>query len=165
MIPGVANVSAYERLQIESLLQPVPPPPIDPGTGLAMFSMADGLWRRVYEVAVAPALRAAGLNREEIELAFNERSSLATLARTIQMAEVVVADLSDLNPSLMYAVGLAHALGRCPILLATSTATELPFNLQALRHLRYSPHHAGLMLLREELTRTLRVFRAAASNS
>ena len=58
-MPGV---SPYEREQIESLLKRTsPPPPIEPGTGLAIFDAGDLTGRFVYDAAIAPAMRAAGL--------------------------------------------------------------------------------------------------------
>jgi hypothetical protein len=39
---------------------------------------------------------------------------------------------------------------------------QLPFNLAGLRHVEYVRGHAGLMALRSDLTRAVRVFLAAA---
>ena len=41
---------------------------------------------------------------------------------------MIVADLGILSADLLYILGLAHGLGRCPLLL-TQNANELPFNL------------------------------------
>jgi hypothetical protein len=161
----VATVSAYERLQIESLLQSAPPPAIEPGSGLAIFGDSSPYGRHVYDTAVAPAMRMAGLNRTDIVLAFDQDSTLAAVCRYVQMAEAIVADVTDQNPSVMYVLGLCHALGRCPILITGGGDETLPFNLRALRHLRFAAHKGGLLHLREELARALRVFLAAASNA
>jgi hypothetical protein len=77
--------------------------------------------------------------------------------RWIQEAEVIVADLGILSADLLYILGLAHGLGRCPLLL-TQNANELPFNLGALRWLEYRPDLSDLKELREHLTRAIRVF-------
>jgi hypothetical protein len=78
------------------------------------------------------------------------------------MAEVIVAELSTAtNGDLMYALGLAHGLGRCPLMLV-QRGGELPFNLAGLRHVQYTRSQAGLLVLRSDLTRAVRVFLAAA---
>jgi hypothetical protein len=161
----VAKVSAYERLQIESLLQSTAPP-IEPGSGLAVFSNASHVGRKVYEAAIAPAMRAAGLNQVDVSLpAFDHESSLAIVCRYVQVAEAIVVDVTELNPSVMYVLGLAHALGRCPILITAGGDETLPFNFRALRHVWYQNTSIGLVQLRTDLTRALRVFVAAASSS
>jgi len=155
-MPGV---SKYEREQIDALLQATPMP-IQVGAGLALFDAADALGRYVYDAAVAPALDSAGLNRAGVEYAFSDRSDLAAVARAIQSAEVIVADVSTLNPSILYCLGLAHALGRYPILLTRIGHDSLPFNLGAVRVIRYRGSQLELRRLRERLGRMLRVWLA-----
>jgi len=159
----VPGVSLFERQQIQSLLQCAAPPPIDPGSGLAIFDMF-GDARRAYEVAVAPAMRAAGLNQTEVFAAFDQTSPLRSVTHCVMSAEVVVADLSTINPSVYYVLGLAHAMGRCPIMIAASESSLL-FDLANLRCIRYSNTRSSLLRLREELTRALRVFRASSGSA
>jgi len=64
----VAKVSAYERLQIESLLQSTAPP-IEPGSGLAVFSNASHVGRKVYDAAIAPAMLPWLADRPQAKLA------------------------------------------------------------------------------------------------
>jgi cytochrome P450 len=51
-------------------------------------------------------------------------------------ARTVLADLTGLNPNVMYEVGLAHALG-IPSFLISNSLDDLPFDLRALRVLEY----------------------------
>jgi hypothetical protein len=92
---------------------------------------------------------------------FSDLSSLAEVCQFVQTAEVIVADVSDLNPSVMYVLGLCHGLGRCPIALTRRT-DQLPFNLRVLRGVEYANTKDGLFELRERLERVLRVFLLAA---
>jgi hypothetical protein len=91
---------------------------------------------------------------------FDSSSNLTDVARWILRSEIILADLTYLNTDLMYVLGLAHGLGRCPLLL-TQRPLELPFNLGALRWLEYAPHREGLIELRIHLIRAIRVFLAA----
>jgi hypothetical protein len=156
-----AMASAYEREQIDSLLRATQTPPIEVGTGLAIFDSGAG--RKAYDVAIAPAMRAAGLNDCGVSLAFNDFSTLATVAHAVQSAQAIVVDLSSSRPEIFYVLGLAHALHRCPILITASNDESLPFNLRERRCIRYYQTMSHLLKLREELARALRVFLAATS--
>jgi hypothetical protein len=77
---------------------------------------------------------------------------------------VIIADTSQLNAAVLYVLGLCHGLRRCPLMIARSPV-ELPFDLGALRCLRYHPHRDGLLELRENLSRALRIFLTSSRRS
>ena len=155
----MGTISQYERLQIGSLLSSGGAQ-IEPGAGLFLMP-EDPAFRRVLEVAVAPAMRKNELNLGVIEIVFDSGSSLREVCQRVLSAEVIVADVSTVNADLMYALGLCHGLGRCPILLVAEPA-NLPFNLAALRCVEYVKSDEGLRALRQQLTRAIRVFLAAS---
>lgn len=117
--------------------------------------------QRVFDLAVLPAMKKNELNARDPVVVFNSSSNLAEAVRWLLEAEVIVADLGILSADLLYILGLAHGLGRCPLLL-TQNANELPFNLGALRWLEYRPDLSDLPELREHLTRAIRVFLLAS---
>jgi hypothetical protein len=155
------RVSHYERLQIDSLLHPREGAIVQ--AGVAVFLASEGAEaEHLYEVGVGPALRANGLNRVSVVRVFNSDSTLVEVSRWLLTAEVIIAELSTVtNGDLMYVLGLAHGMGRCPLLLVHRDA-ELPFNLAGLRHVQYTRSAGGLLVLRSDLTRAVRVFLAAA---
>jgi hypothetical protein len=122
---------------------------------------AGGDGQVVFDLGVLPAMRRNDLNRVDVHVVFTDLSPLAEVCQFVQTAEVIVADVWDLNPTVMYVLGLCHGLGRCPILLTRRTE-ELPFNLRALRNVEYVNTKSGLLELRERLERVLRVFLLAA---
>jgi hypothetical protein len=152
-------MSSYERLQIESLLHAASCGGVDPGVGLFLMPK-DIEFEVVHDVAVLPAMRKNGLNRVAPVWVFSSDAQLAEVSRWLRAAQVIVADLSTLNSDLMYVVGLAHGLGRCPILIYRQ-GTEVPFNLEALRCVEYTSGADGLMELRAKLTRAIRVLMTA----
>ena len=155
-------MSHYERMQIASMLHP---PGATVRVGTAVFLCPDGdALSQLYEQAVGPALRANHLNRVGVVRVFDSDSALVDVTRWLAEAELIVAELSSPNPDLMYVLGLAHGLGRCPLMLV-ERSNQLPFNLAGLRHVEYSRGHAGLLMLRSDLTRAVRVFLAAARAS
>ena len=156
------RVSHYERVQIGSLLHP-PGAAVRDGVAVFLCPAGEGS-TDLYERAVGPALRANHLNRVDVVRVFDSDSALVDVSRWLAEAELVVAELSIPNPHLMYVLGLAHGLGRCPLMLVERTS-HLPFNLAGLRHVEYTRTPAGLLMLRSDLSRAVRVFLAAARAS
>lgn len=152
------QVSQYERLQIESLL-PGREWGIEEGNGVFLMPEEERSGR-VLDAAVLPAMQKNGLNAKGAAIAFDSGASLCEVARVVQSAEVIVADVTGWNADLVYVLGVCHGLGRCPILIAAGVM-ELPFNLMALRSIEYSEDDKGLWELRKQLTRAIRVFLAA----
>jgi hypothetical protein len=151
--------SAYERQLIEAALE-FRESPLEPGTALLLIPEVYD-FHQVCNVAVWPALSACGFRPLRGALPFDSGSWLGDVARWLRGAEVIIADVTGRNPDVLYALGLAHGLGRCPLLIAQDP-DELPFHLQELRCIGYRSHPYGLWALREELSRALRVFLAAA---
>ena len=155
------RVSGYERMQIASLLGEEAG--VEEGVGLYLMPQ-DARFGEAYslfEGAVLPAMRKNALNVREVAVSFNSDSLLADVARALRSAQVIVAHAASSNADLMYVLGLAHGLGRCPILVG-ERPLDLPFHLGALRCVEYAPGQEGVWELREELTRAIRVFLAAS---
>jgi hypothetical protein len=148
----------YERHQIESLLQSRAAA-ISRGVGLFLAPVSD-LFYDIHVGAVLPAMQSSGLNKTEMIRVFGSESFLTEVCDWVLSAELFVADVTQCNADLMYVLGLCHGLRRCPILIATE-ATELPFNLDALRCVRFVPSKEGIFNLRENLERVIRIYLAA----
>lgn len=154
--------SSYERLQIESLLQREKIAAVR-GSGLVL--LPDSVeFMTVQRMAIAPAFKACELDSEIFVRVFDSDSNLADACRCLASAEVIVADVTQQPAHLMYILGLFHAMERCPILL-TQDAGGLPFNLASLRFVEYRRSNEGLLQLREDLARAIRVFLQASRNS
>jgi hypothetical protein len=54
----------------------------------------------------------------------------------ISTAKVLVAELTERNPNVLYELGLAHALKK-PVVLVSSTEKDVPFDLQHIRVIYY----------------------------
>jgi hypothetical protein len=164
----MAGVSDYERSLIDAVLgqrdprDPRDPQPrIEPGLALVLLPFNERR-ERLQQVAIDPALRRNHLNVRGLRVVFDDETPLPIVADWLDRAEVVIADVSELNAAVLYLLGLCHGLRRCPILLAAEPH-ELPFDLGALRCLRYrDDDRESLYELRENLARALRVFLAAS---
>src|SRR4051794_16675899 len=76
------------------------------------------LMQNVWDLAIKPAVEAAGLKPWD-----GQESSLGTnvihrdISRLVWNSTLIVADLTDRNPNVMYELGLAHAAKKPTILL------------------------------------------------
>src|SRR5438128_2457019 len=116
----MAGVSDYERSQIDAVLavrDGAAATRIEPGLAVVLLPFAD--WReRLEHVAIDPALRRNDLNVRGLRVVFDDETPLPIVADWLARAEVVIADVSQLNAAVLYLLGLCHGLRRCPILLA-----------------------------------------------
>lgn len=77
----------------------------------------------------------------------------------IGRAKVVICDLTGRNPNVFYETGIAHTLGRDVILIAQN-AVDVPFDVAAIRHIRYLPNGEGLTTLTNQVMARLTTLRA-----
>ena len=152
----------YERLQIETLLQPKPAP-IARGSGLFVMPATE-VCDTVYHFAVRSAFRKNEIDASQAVAVFDTDSLLADVWKYLSTIEVIVVELTTLQPELMYVLGMCHGMGRCPILIVQK-GEWVPFNLRALRCIEYEPTRDGLFALRENLIRAVRTFVTASRAS
>lgn len=109
------------------------------------------LFRPVYDEAITPAIKAAGLNCRRADDISQPGAILTQIWQTMLQARLVVADLSGGNGNVLYELGLAHVLGHEAILL-TQDINNVPFDLRHQRTIVYSLQGDGLATLRTSLT-------------
>ncbi|PFI53534.1 hypothetical protein COI68_30315 [Priestia megaterium] len=84
----------------------------------------------------------------------NQQNILKDIVLAINDSDLIVADLTDLNPNVFYELGLAHAL-RKDVILLTQQLGELPFDLRSYRVISYSNHFKKIQELETNLKRML----------
>jgi O-acetyl-ADP-ribose deacetylase (regulator of RNase III) len=107
----------------------------------------DAIYADLIEAAVTgPAMRAAG--GPDIECQRCDRIAQAgwvhrQMIEAIHASEVVVVDLSTLNPNVFYELGVRHALKRRVTVLVCRQGTATPFNLQGFKTILYDAGSAA----------------------
>ena len=104
----------------------------------------------VYTSLIKAPLEEVGFEVERADSRLDQRSILQDIFRGIAGADLVVADLTGLNPNVFYELGVAHAL-EIPTILLTQNVDELPFDLRAYRANEYSTHFTDAPKLVETL--------------
>lgn len=84
----------------------------------------------------------------------NQQNILKDIIQQIYEADVVIADLSDLNPNVFYELGIAHALNK-KVIIITEDINSVPFDLRSYRVKEYSTHFVKFAQLVETLRQYL----------
>lgn len=67
----------------------------------------------------------------------NQQNILQDIVEGIYQADIVIADLTGLNPNVFYELGLAHAMNK-KVIIITQDLDELPFDIKSYRAIEYS---------------------------
>jgi len=92
---------------------------------------------QLYTDGIKEPIEALGYRCERIDEMFFTGNIVQKLYEKIEQSQLIIADLSDLNPNVFYETGFADALKKTVILLANE-ATELPFNIRGRRVIVYN---------------------------
>lgn len=96
----------------------------------------DGHFARVYEYIIEPACQQAGfkpIRADEVQVTNDIRDDIL---RKIVEAEMMICDLSAMNPNVLYELGIRQAL-KLPVTLIRDSKTKRIFHIQGLRDLEY----------------------------
>jgi hypothetical protein len=96
-------------------------------------------YESVYSDLIKAPLENVGFDVERADSRLDQQSILKDIFLGIANADLIVADLTGLNPNVFYELGVAHALA-IPTILLTQNVEELPFDLRAYRANEYSTH-------------------------
>ncbi|WP_347250450.1 nucleotide-binding protein [Zoogloea sp.] len=91
------------------------------------------------ELVIEPALADRGYSVVRSDKMASFSTITMDIVRLLSEAELVIADLTDLNPNVMYEVGVRHALN-APIIMMCREGATLPFDLAGYRTIMYRLH-------------------------
>ena len=93
-------------------------------------------FRDLYELAIKPACTEAGAVCDRVDHQIFLNNILERIYGQIRAADLIVGEMSGRVPNVFYEVGYAHGLGK-PVILATKTADDIPFDLRHYPHIIY----------------------------
>jgi len=91
----------------------------------------------IFDQLIAQPLIEVGYDVRKADSVIDQQSVLSDIVQGINGADLIVADLTDLNPNVFYELGIAHGLG-VPTVLITQSLDEVPFDLKSYRTSEYS---------------------------
>ena len=89
---------------------------------------------------------------------FDNRSVIEDIWKSINEAHIIIADLTERNPNVLYETGVAHTVGK-EVILVTQSMEDIPFDLQYLRCIPYDYTPRGAKKLEADLEATIRNIR------
>lgn len=105
----------------------------------------------IYNDLIKPPLEKINYNVNRADSFIDQQNILKQIIRKIASADLIIAELTALNPNVFYELGLAHALRKKTILL-TQSIEDLPFDLRSYRVIAYSTRYDQIIRLSESLT-------------
>lgn len=131
--------------------------PIDENL-VAVMMPFDAQFNPVYS-ALQEAVTNLGMTCQRGDDIWDHDHIIQDVVSLIGKAKVVIRDLTGRNPNVFYETGIAHTLGREVILIA-QTAADVPFDVAAIRHIRYHANAEGLATLSAQVSARLETLRA-----
>jgi hypothetical protein len=93
----------------------------------------------IFTDIIKPALDEAGYEVSRADTDINQERILRKIIKGITGAKLVIAELTSLNPNVLYELGLSHGL-RVPTVLLAQSIDEVPFDLRSHNIQLYSTH-------------------------
>lgn len=90
----------------------------------------------IYKIGIKETANSLKILAERVDEQIFREGILERIYRQIELADLIVADMTGQNPNVFYEVGYAHAKGKLCILL-TQNADDIPFDLKHHRHIVY----------------------------
>lgn len=104
-----------------------------------------------YQMVIKEAAKEVGIKAERLDEQLFREGMIERIYKQIEIADIIIADLSDRNPNVFYELGFAHAKDKLCILI-TSDANDLPFDLKTRRNIVYGDSYT---YLKHELVKNL----------
>jgi nucleoside 2-deoxyribosyltransferase len=105
----------------------------------------------IYKFGIKEPSAQLGILAERVDEQIYTEGILERIYRQIDVADIIIADMTGQNPNVFYEVGYAHAKDKLCILL-TSNSDDIPFDLKHHRHIVYNN---SIKTLKEKLMEEL----------
>ncbi len=110
----------------------------------------DPEFNHIYSELIKPALEDAGFDARRADDTLDQQNILRTIIHNIDVADLVVAELTTSKPNVFYELGIAHGL-RKPVVLLAQDLDEVPFDLRSYNIVTYSTRFDEVHKLKDRL--------------
>lgn len=93
-------------------------------------------YTEIYEKLIKPTVEKEGFECKKSDDIFSTQSVIEDIWEKINKASLIIAEISDNNPNVMYELGICHTIGK-DVMMITQHPENIPFNF---RHLRTYPY-------------------------
>lgn len=109
----------------------------------------------VWAGAIKRAASSIGFYPLRVDMLTESSNITDDIMEAIKMSKIIVVDVSNNNPNVMFEFGYALALKKAPVVISRST-DSLPFDIQNIRTIFYQNNWKGIEKLREELQKFIK---------
>lgn len=112
----------------------------------------------VYSTIIKPTVESMGLVCHRADEYKTNKAIIQDIWKAICEAKIVIADLTNLNPNVMYELGVAHTVGKETIMITQRGDKEFkfPFDISHIRRIEYENTTAGGKKLEYDLKETIK---------
>ena len=114
----------------------------------------------IYQNIIKPTVesKSVGLVCRRADDYKTNKAIIQDIWKAICEAQIIIADLTELNPNVMYELGIAHTVGKETILIYQRRGNdiEFPFDLAHIRRIEYENTAAGGKKLENDLKETIK---------
>jgi hypothetical protein len=113
-------------------------------------------YNELYREVVKPVCAEFGIAAVRADETYGPGLIIADVARQIDEANFIIAEITPANPNVYYEVGYAHARGKPTVLIADREIEKLPFDVSPFRTLFYENSIDGKRRIEEGLRKHLK---------
>lgn len=110
------------------------------GSSLELKRKFDG----VYKGIIVPAIQDAGYEAIREDISATPGSIPKSIVKKLAEADMVIADLTGMNPNVFYELGIRHVLSKCGTVLIINKGETIPFDNASHRVIQYTNELADL---------------------
>ncbi len=108
----------------------------------------------IYSDHVVPAVKSQDVTIERSDEIFGTQPIIEDIWEGINSASLIIADVTNRNPNVMYEIGMAHTVGK-PVIIITQSIDDVPFDLKHYRCIIYEYTPKGCKKLENQLAGTI----------
>lgn len=140
--PTVFHLDEQQRIQPDLLSAMMP------------FAGFNPVWDAIQRAAAAN-----GMTWDRADNRWEHPAIIQDVVTLIDQAAIVVCDCTGKNANVFYEMGIAHSLGK-EVIIITQNASDIPFDISHLRHIRYLPNGEGIQQLELDLSARIHTIRS-----
>lgn len=112
-------------------------------------------FNELYEDSILPSVEKNNLNCVRADEIYDIRPIMSDIWTSTCKSKIIISDLTNKNPNVLYETGIAHTIGKDVILL-TQTMEDIPFDLRHLRVIKYEFTPRGVQKLENDLQQMIK---------
>lgn len=120
---------------------------------VAVMMPFDSTYDVVYDT-IRTACGDHNLDAVRVDEVFGPNVVVDDIFTTIVQSRLVISDLTERNPNVLYETGIAHARNR-EVIMIVQNKRDIPFDLRHIRYVTYLPNNEGYGKLRMDLAKSI----------